>query len=202
MDKIITISRQFGSGGRYIGRKLAESYGIPFYDNELISRAAKESGFAEAVFENAEKKATNSFLYSIAMGLNTYGAQEMGFMGLSMDDRIFLAQSKVIQQVADEGPCVIVGRCSDYILRGYKNVVNLFIGANVDFRIDRAVNVYGLDKVNAAEKVLKYDKRRANYYNYHAGEKWGNINNYDMAIHSDYCGIERTVDVIRAFLGE
>lgn len=202
MDKIITISRQFGSGGRYIGRMLAESYEIPFYDNELISRAAKESGFAETLFENAEKKATNSFLYSIAMGLNTYGAQELGYMGLSMDDRVFLAQSKVIQQVANEGPCVIVGRCSDYILRSYKNVVNLFIGASIDFRIDRAVNLYGLSAESAAEQVLKNDKRRANYYNYHAGEKWGNINNYDLAIHSDYCGIEQTVNVIRSFLGE
>ena len=202
MKKIITISRQFGSGGRYIGRKLAESYGIPFYDNELISRAAKESGFAEQAFENAEKRATNSFLYSIAMGLNTYGAQELGAAGLSIDDRIFLAQSKVIQQVADEGPCVIVGRCSDYILKSYENVVNLFIAANIDFRIDRAVNLYGLEKKNAAEQVLKNDKRRANYYNYHAGEKWGNINNYHLAIHSDYCGVEKTVDVLRAFLGD
>ena len=105
MDKIITISRQYGSGGREIGAKLAQRLGIPFYDKEIITRAAKESGFAEAVFENAERKATNSLLYSIAMGMNAYGNQEIGFTHLSLDDQIYLAQSNVIRKVAMEGLC-------------------------------------------------------------------------------------------------
>ena len=104
MNKIITISRQYGSGGRDIGAGLAKKLGIPFYDKELISRAAKESGFAESIFENVEKKATNSLLYSIAMGMNAYGNQEIGFTHLSLDDQIFLAQSNVIRKVAKEGP--------------------------------------------------------------------------------------------------
>ena len=103
MNKIITITRQFGSGGREIGKKLAEAYGIPFYDNEIISRAAKDTGFAEAAFERAEDKASNSLLYSIAMGMNVFSSQDVGFSGLSLDDRIFLAQSKVIRNVAKEG---------------------------------------------------------------------------------------------------
>ena len=115
MNKVITIGRQYGSGGREIGQKLAKYYDIPFYDNELITRAAKESGFAEETFEKAEDKATNSLLYSLAMGINVYGNQDFGFSGLSLDDRIFLAQSDVIRKVADEGPCVIVGRCADYV---------------------------------------------------------------------------------------
>ena len=102
MNKIITITRQFGSGGREIGKKLAEAYGIPFYDNEIISRAAKDTGFAEAAFERAEDKASNSLLYSIAMGMNVFSSQDVGFSGLSLDDRIFLAQSKVIRNVAKD----------------------------------------------------------------------------------------------------
>lgn len=200
MKKVITISREYGSGGREIGQKLAERLGIPFYDNEIISRAAKETGFAEAAFERAEEKATNSLLYSIAMGMNVYANQESGFAGLSLDDRIFLAQSNVIRKVAEEGPCVIVGRCADYILKDCKNVVNIFIHASIDFRIERATKLYDLPKATAAEQVLKNDKRRANYYKYHAGDKWANMKNYDLAIRSDFGGIDHSVDIISTFL--
>ena len=174
MNKVITIGRQYGSGGREIGQKVAEYYGIPFYDNELITRAAKESGFAEENFAKAEDRATNSLLYSLAMGINVYGNQDFGFNGLSLDDRIFLAQSDVIRKVADEGPCVIVGRCADY----------------------------GEAPDKAADIILKNDKRRANYYNYHVGEKWTNLNNYDMVIRSDFVGIDQTVECICKYLGE
>lgn len=201
MDKVITIGRQYGSGGREIGQKIAEHYGIPFYDNELITRAAKESGFAEESFAKAEDKATNSLLYSLAMGINAYGNQDFGFTGLSLDDRIFLAQSDVIRKVADEGPCVIVGRCADYVLKEREQVVNLFIKASMNFRIDRVVNQYGEDAKKAADIILKNDKRRANYYNYHVGEKWTDLNNYDLVIRSDFAGIEQSVVCICKYLG-
>lgn len=201
MDKVITIGRQYGSGGREIGQKIAEHYGIPFYDNELITRAAKESGFAEESFAKAEDKATNSLLYSLAMGINAYGNQDFGFTGLSLDDRIFLAQSDVVRKVADEGPCVIVGRCADYVLKERENVVNLFIKASMNFRIDRAVNQYGEDAKKAADIILKNDKRRANYYNYHVGEKWTDLNNYDLVIRSDFAGIDQSVACICEYLG-
>lgn len=201
MDKVITIGRQYGSGGREIGQKIAVHYGIPFYDNELITRAAKESGFAEESFAKAEDKATNSLLYSLAMGINAYGNQDFGFTGLSLDDRIFLAQSDVIRKVADEGPCVIVGRCADYVLKERENVVNLFIKASMNFRIDRAVNQYGEDSKKAADIILKNDKRRANYYNYHVGEKWTDLNNYDLVIRSDFAGIDQSVACICEYLG-
>lgn len=200
MNKVITISRQYGSGGREIGAKLAEKCGVPFYDNELITRAAKESGFAEAAFENAEKKATNSLLYSIAMGMNSYGNQELGFAHLSLDDRIYLAQSDVIRKVAAEGPCVIVGRCADYILKDMENVVNIFIWADIKFRIERAIRIDGLSENKAEDNILKIDKRRANYYNYHASEKWGRAENYHLSIKSSYAGIDHTVDCIKAFI--
>lgn len=202
MKKVITITRQYGSGGREIGRKLAEAYGIPFYDNEIISRAAKDTGFAEAAFEQAEDKASNSLLYSIAMGMNVFSSQDVGFAGLSLDDRIFLAQSKVIRNVAAEGPCVIVGKCADYILREQENVVNLFIRASLDFRIRRAVEVEGISQEKSAEAVMKKDKSRANYYKYHSGERWDNVLNYDMAICSDLCGIDGTVACLKAYLDQ
>ena len=202
MKKVITITRQFGSGGREIGRKLSEAYGIPFYDNEIIARAAKDTGFAEAAFEQAEDKASNSLLYSIAMGMNVFSNQDAGFSGLSLDDRIFLAQSKVIRSVAQEGPCVIVGRCADYILREQENVVNLFIRATLDFRIRRAIEVEGISEAKSAETVMKKDKSRANYYKYHSGERWDNVLNYDMAIRSDLCGIDCTVACLRAYLDQ
>ena len=164
MDKIITISRQYGSGGREIGKKIAEHFGIPFYDNELITRAARESGYAETAFENAEKKATNSLLYSIAMGMSAYGSQEAGFSHLSLDDRIYLAQSDIIKKCAEEGPCVIVGRCADYILKDRTDVVHLFVYADLDFRIQRAIQIDGVPREEAESVVIKKDKRRANYY--------------------------------------
>lgn len=200
MNKVITISRQYGSGGREIGAKLAEKFGIPFYDNELITRAAKESGFAESAFENAEKKATNSLLYSIAMGMSSYGNQELGFSHLSLDDRIYLAQSDVIRKVAAEGPCVIVGRCADYILKDVENVVNIFVWADMKFRIERAIRIDGLSPNKAEDNILKIDKRRANYYNYHASEKWGRAENYHLSVKSSYAGIDHAVECIKAFI--
>ena len=180
MNKVITISRQYGSGGREIGSKLAEKLGVPFYDNELITRAAKESGFA--------------------MGMNSYGNQELGFSHLSLDDRIYLAQSDVIRKVAAEGPCVIVGRCADYILKDMDDVVNIFVWADIQFRIERAIRIDGLAENKAEDNILKIDKRRANYYNYHASEKWGRAENYHLSVNSSYAGIDHTVEIIRAFI--
>ncbi len=200
MDKIITISRQYGSGGREIGKKIAEHFNIPFYDNELITLAAKESGYAEAAFHNAETKATNSLLYSIAMGMSTYGSQEAGFAHLSLDDRIYLAQSDVIRKVAEQGPCVIVGRCADYILKDRKDVVHIFVHADLEFRKERAIRIDGVAPENAEEIVLKKDKRRANYYNYHSGEKWGKASNYHMSINSSFIGVDKAAQAFIAFL--
>ncbi|MFA9465428.1 MAG: AAA family ATPase [Velocimicrobium sp.] len=200
MDKVITISRQYGSGGREVGSKLAEQLGIPFYDNEIIARAAKESGFAEAAFARAEEKATNSLLYSIAMGMNAYGNQDFGYSSLSLDDKIFLAQSNIIRKVAEEGPCIIVGRCADYILKDKTNVMHIFVYAGLDFRIERATMLYGISKEKAGEEVLKYDKRRSNYYNYHTSDKWATLFNYDISVRTDFAGIDHAVETIKKFI--
>lgn len=200
MRNIITISRQYGSGGREIGEKLANKLGIPFYDREVITRAAKESGFSETVFENVEKKATSSLLYSIAMGMGAYGSHDIGFTHLSLDDQVYLAQSNVIRKMAQEGPCVIVGRCADYILRDYKDVIHVYIWADLAFRKERAVTRYNLQEEKAEENIIKIDKRRANYYNYHANDKWGRAENYHLSIRSDYVGIEKSVELIADYI--
>lgn len=202
MNKIITISRQYASGGRVIGEKLAAALGIPFYDNEIITRAAKESGFAEEAFHAAETKATNSFLYSIAMGMNSFsGSHETGaYTNLSLDDRIYLAQTDVIRKVAADGPCVIVGRCADYVLKEMDNVVNIFICADMKSRIERAVNVHGMSANKIEESIRKIDKRRANYYNYHSCEQWGKAQNYHLCVNSGAIGIDNAVACIKAYV--
>lgn len=200
MNKVITISREYGSGGREIGEKLAKELGVPFYDNELITRAAKASGFAESAFANAETKATNSLLYSIAMGMSAYGSHEVGYTSLSLDDRIFIAQSEVIRNLAKEGPCVIVGRCADYILKDMDNVINVFIWADMKYRVHRATTMYDLPVNKAEENIRKADKRRANYYNYHANEKWGKAENYHISIRSDIVGMDSSVDILKSYI--
>lgn len=200
MNKVITISRQYGSGGHVVGKKLAEAFDVPFYDNEIINMAAKESGFAVKAFEHAEDKATNSFLYSIAMGMGAYSNQDFGYASLSIDDRIFLAQSNIIRKVAEEGPCVIVGRCADYVLKEREDVVNIFISASLDYRMKRVVEDYNVPQEKAGETILRQDKRRANYYNFHANEKWGNVMNYDLSIRTDFGGIDHAVKCIKTYL--
>ena len=202
MNKVITTSRQYGSGGREVGQKLADHYGIPFYDNEIISHAAKESGFSEVAFERAEEKATNSFLYSLAMGMSAYGNMDMGFSTMSVDDRLFLAETKVTRRFAQQGPCVIVGRCADYVLKDIPNVVNIFVAADISSRVKRAIEVYELQKAKAEENILKFDKRRSNYYNFHTGKKWGDVNNYHISVRSDFGGIDHTVHTLISYLGE
>lgn len=202
MDRIVTISRQYGSGGREIGRKLAEVWSIPFYDNELITRAAKDSGFAETAFETAESRANNSLLYSIARGTASFNGQDVGFSvdNLSLDDKLYLAQAKVIRNCAAEGPCVIVGRCADYILRKLDNLVNIFVYADMDFRIERAMRIDGMAPEKIENAILKIDKRRSNYHNFHTGEKWGKVENYSLCINSARVGIDNAVQVIKTYV--
>lgn len=200
MDRIITISRQYASGGREIGQKLAESFGIPFYDNDLIVRAAKESGYAKEAFEKAESRASSSLLYSIARGIPSVGGLSGTFTNLSLDDQIYIAQADVIRKVAEEGPCVIVGRCADYVLRNQQNVVNLFVWADMPFRVERAQRIDHMSPDRIEENILKMDKRRANYYNFHTGEKWGKTENYSLCINSGRIGIENAVNIIKQFV--
>ena len=194
MDKkLITISREFGSGGRLIGKRLAEKLDIPYYDKELLDRITEESGFSKEMIVEAEKKAKNSFLYSLASAM---GTGEAGPESLSLNERFFLAQFDTIRRIADEGSCVIVGRCADYVLRGMPEATNVFIYAEEADKIKRAVQEYGVPEDSVKKLMKDTDKARANYYAYHTGRKWGEHVNYNLSIDSGYIEIEDIVDLI------
>ena len=193
--RIITISREFGSGGRTIGKMVAEKLGIAFYDKELITLAAEESGFAEHLFEKNDRNITNSLLYSLSMYGNT-----MGLYDMPLNDKLFIAQSKTIQNVAEKGPCVIVGRCADYVLRNKPNVLNVFIHSDMESKVRRVVEDYGVESDNVVELINKTDKRRASYYEYYSSQKWGAVESYDFCMDSSYLGLGGTVELIRAMV--
>lgn len=197
---IITIARQFGSGGHEIGKALAEKLSIPFYDKELISMAAKESGIDAEVFENVDERATNSLLYSLSMGLYSFGNSFSAMGDLPVNDRLYILQHKIIQKLAEEGPCVIVGRCADYVLRERNDCINIFIHADMEHRKERAIAIRGVDKARAEQVVNKTDKVRANYYSFYSGQKWGFAQNYDLCIDSTNLTTEQAVALVEAYI--
>ena len=197
MDYIITISRQHGSGGREIGSLLAKKLGIPYYDNELIKIAAEESGFDEKHFHDFDKSATNSFLYSLVRGMQ-YNSQH-GSSFQSFDDYIYLAQANAIKKIAEQGPCVIIGRCADHVLSSYPNLIKVFIYAPNEFRIQRLMAQEGIDERKAEDSMKKIDTRRQNYYFHHTDVRWGEVQSYNLCVDST-CGTEKAVDVIMEYI--
>ncbi len=198
----ITIGRQFCSGGREVGRKLADKLDIKFYDKELLSLAAKESGFTEKIFEKADEKPTNSFLYSVAMGSHHVNSMFFPHNDLLTNDKLFLTQSNVIKKIAAEGSCVIIGRCSDYVLRDEKKLLRVFLRADIDFRIERFKRVFPDEHPkDIGSHILKTDKKRASYYSYYTGSEWSSLENYDLVINTSKLGIDNTVDEIIRCLG-
>lgn len=193
---VITISRQYGSGGSLIGQRLAKELGIPFYDNDLITLAAQKSGYHEEIFKNVDEQAGSSLLYTLAM----YGNVTSGITSLPLNDQLFLIQSNIIRELAQQGPCVIVGRCGNYVLEKHPNCINIFIHADLKSRITRATTEYGLDQHKAEITLIKTDKRRATYYNYYTGQKWGRAENYHLCLDSGAIGLEGAQAVIKAFL--
>ena len=200
LQSVITIARQYGSGGRTIGKKRAESLTIPFYDKERIAMAAKKSGLSQEVFEKADEKATSSLLYSLVMGTYNFGSHFSTVSDMPINDRLFMIQSDIIQHAALEGPCVIVGRCADYVLREHPNCFHVFIRAEHDDRVKRIVEEYGDPAAKADDLLQKKDKQRANYYNFYSNKKWADMNNYDLVVNSSLFGIDGSIDVIKAAL--
>lgn len=196
---VITIGRQFGSGGRAIGQKLAKKLNIPFYDKELISLAAKESGMNPEIFKNIDETATNSLLYSLSMGLyNFNGPLAMG--DLPVNDKLYILQHQIIKQLAIKEPCVIVGRCADYVLKDNPHTINIFIHANMEYRKKRAVVVHNIEERRAETIINKTDKTRANYYSFYTGQKWGFTQNYDLCIDSSKLSDDQIVDLICSYI--
>lgn len=201
MNTIITIGRQFGSGGREIGQKLAENFGIKYYDKELLSRAAKDSGFCEEMIQNHDERPTNSFLYNLVMDTYSFGYNS-SFVDMPISHKVFLAQFDTIKKIASEGPCVIVGRCADYALQDYQNCLNIFIHSDEKFKVKYIMNRF--DDITTEQKAIdmmnKKDKQRQSYYNYYTSKKWGRADNYDLSINSSILGIDGTVKLITQFV--
>lgn len=196
---VITIGRQFGSGGRQIGKLLSEKLAIPYYDKEILAEAAKDSGICEEIFEHHDEKPTKSLLFSLVMGMQAHGSLN-GYVDMPLNHRVFLAQFDAIRRVASEGPCIIVGRCADYVLRDKPNVVKLFVKAGMHQRKERAVAVHGIAPEKAEEYVRRMDKERASYYNYYATDTWGDVNNYDLCLDTGKLGIDGSVQLVLDYL--
>ncbi len=196
---IITIARQYGSGGREIGEKVAEKLGIPLYDKELITEAATRGELDANILKNADESSANSLLYTLAMGSNILGTTMRFGYKMPLNDKLFILQSEVIKEFAKKGSCVIIGRCADYVLRDESHVLRLFIYGDLDHRIERISERHPEIKSSQIIDVInRTDKRRSSYYNFYTGNKWGKYDNYDMAINSSTLGIEGTADVICA----
>ncbi|MDO5388298.1 MAG: cytidylate kinase-like family protein [Clostridia bacterium] len=194
MDKfIITINREFCGGGNYIGKKLSERLEVPFYDKELVNMAAKEAGYAEATFEKVDEVATNSLLYSLIMGV--HNSTQTGI--LPDNDKLFNIQADIIRKAADKGSCVVLGRCSNYILREEKNLVRVFLKADMDFRKDRYEKLYGQPEKGTVEDAIeKRDKKRSSYFKFYTGHRWEDTEMYDLVINTGKIGFDNSVDMI------
>ena len=199
MKTIITIGRQYGSGGREIGKKIAEKLGVPYFDKELLARVAKESGFCEEMIRNHDERPTNSFLYNVVMDTYSFG-YNMAFVDMPMSQKVFLAQFDTVKKIANEGACVIVGRCADYALADYPNCVNLFIYGNEEAKAKRISERQNVSLAEAKDMCIKRDKQRQSYYNYYSNKKWGRADSYDLCIDSGKLGIDGTVDFIIDFV--
>ncbi len=195
MKKVITIAREFGSGGRYIGKLVAEKLGYRFYDKELILLMAKESGLSDKFIEEAGEKVTSSFLFNVAMG-GIYLNNSYNHNTMPLSDKIFVVQNKIINQIADESPCVIVGRCADYILKDRDDCLNVFVHCKMEDKIKRAVEFYNIPEKNAEKEIRKKDKSRASHYYYYTGVEWGIAKNYDISLNSGSLGIEACAEAI------
>ncbi len=189
--QIITISREFGSGGREVGRKLAERLNIPFYDKEIIEKTAWKTGFAEEYIKNQGEQASarNWFEYS-------FSARNQVF-GMSPEDFLFTKQREVIEELSKQGSCVIVGRCADFILRERKDVLNVFIHSDISFRKKRITEIYG--EPEHTDKMLRdIDKKRAFHYKYYTDRTWGKSQNYDLTLNTSTLGIDHCVEILAA----
>jgi cytidylate kinase len=187
-NMIITITREFGSGGRTIAKKLAEELGYEYYDYEIVQEIAKESGFETGFVEKNSEDATSTSMFGFAW--NNYGS--------SLSDKVYITQSNIITDLADSGKnCIIVGRCSDYILANHKDTFHVFIHADFEFRKNRVVSVYGENEYAPDKRVKEKDKKRIAYYKYYTDRKWGDAYNYQMCLDSGKLGVDACVKLIK-----
>lgn len=185
-NRIITISREFGSGGRTIGKMVSQKLGIACYDSELIQKTAAGSGFDENYIKNADERSSGNFLSLLASRV----------FGPTNEDYLWKVQCGIILELAEKGPCVIVGRCADYILRDKADCLKVFIHADMSFRAERIVRVYGESDASPEQRIKDKDKRRAAYHRFYTNMKWGHAQNYDITLNSGTLGLEKCADII------
>ena len=189
---IITIGRQYGAGGIEVGRRLSRKLSVPFYDKELLTQAAKESGIAEQFFHTYDEKVINTLFY--------FSASEYDPVTMPRSQQLFSAQSKTILNLASKGSCIFIGRCADYVLRDFSNCVNVFLIAGPELRAKRMVEVFGIDNTKVADLLTETDKQRGRYYESITDRKWNDLLNYNLVIDSGRIGIDRTVDLILSYI--
>ncbi len=192
---VITIARQYGSGGRDVGHKVAELMGAKCYDQDLIVMAAKRSGISEEALARADEQASSSLLYTLAMGASMIYTNTTP-MAVPINDALFIAQSEIIRELSETENCVIVGRCADYILKDHERLVKVFVQGDINDRIKRIMSRAGISESEAKDRIAKKDKKRANYYNYYTGGKWGKPDNYNLIVSTSKIGIDGAAKLI------
>ena len=198
---LITIGRECGSGGLAIGQMLAEKLGIKAYDKELLLLAAEASGMSREILEHHDEKPTNSFLYSLVTDNYAGSYAGAGYFDMPITQRAFLAQFDTIKKLADQESCVIIGRCADYALADYPNVIRVFISGDEEDKIKYTSEYFNIpDRNKARDYMIKTDKKRSSYYNYYTNQKWGQAGTYDLCLNSSKLGFEGTVDAICDFV--
>ena len=197
---IIALSREYGSGGREIGAKLADRLGIRKYDDNIVELAAKRSGIKESYFTKVDEKPTDSFLYMLAMNTLSMGSAVNPYDNTLSSDKLFNIQSEVITEIAQREDCVFVGRCAGYILRNEPNLVTIYLTADESFKLPRIMEREKCDEKEALRSMKRVDKKRESYYGYYAGEDWKACATYDLVIDTGKLGIDRSVDLIETYL--
>ena len=199
---VITIGREFGSGGKYIGEKLAEELGIKIYDKEILSKAAEEMGIDLEVLERIDEKQEPSFWYTYAMGM--YSSQESieTLNEVPSNEKLFIEQAKIIEELAKKEDCIIIGRCSNIILKNKPNVLNIFVySSDMNFKINRKMKYGNFKDIYEAEKMIQtIDEERAKYYNYYTGKEWGNKDDFDLLIDTSKIGVDNTVKLLKDYI--
>ncbi len=202
MKAIITLGRQLGSNGKIIGKALAEQLGISFYDKALIAKAAKESGLSESLFDGIDEKPTHSLLYSLVMGIQSSKGLYYQYNDMLNGDNVFKLQADVIKNISTEGPCIIVGRCADYILRNNPHLIKLFLYADSETRIKNLMARDNMTEKEAASAVSKADKRRSNFYNFYTNNTWGDVNNYDLCLNTGTLSTDECVKTLVDYISK
>ena len=197
---VITIARQYGSGGKTVGEMLAKDLGIHYYDKELMKLASDDSGINEALFVKADEKVKSSLLFKVAKKVYQGELIPPESDDFTSNDNLFNYQAKIIKELAKQESCVIIGRCADFVLRDYDNVLSVFVHAPEDFCLEQAAKKHSMSTRELEKYIARTDKRRAEYYKYHTGREWTDARNYDLCLDSSKLGFERCVEEIKAYI--